>query len=508
MNVIDSVMNLFRRGGAKMGVVGTLNKITDHPRIGVSEREYDRIRDDLRFFKGDFPMVKYKNTYGLEQTRDYISLNMAQVLVRRMSSILVNEQMTFVIGKDGSPADVYAHRVLDNNGFIKNFERYLESALALGGLAMRPYYDAGSNTIKIAWIQAPVFYPLQSNGNDVSEAAIATKTTTTERQKTIYWTLLEFHSWNGDEYVIDNELYRSEDATQVGVPQSLTALDIYADLEPHATVDNLTRPLFVYMKPFGFNNKDIMSPLGLSIYDNARNTLQQINDTYDQFNWEIKMGQRRVMVPESLTTVHDERGTGYMRQFFDTDQSVFVGMAGGIDENGGIKDLTTDIRTEQYVSAMNQFIKTLEMQVGLSTGTFSFDAQGLKTATEVVSENSMTYQTRNSHLNNVERAIQELIISVLELGKSYDLYNGDIPTLNDVQLNFDDGVFLDKTAQLDYYAKAVAAGLYSKKRTIETVFDVTDEDAEKILAEIQSESQGPLSPQDNLMYGQATGDDD
>ena len=220
------------------------------------------------------------------------------------------------------------------------------------------------------------------------------------------------------------------------------------------------------------------------------------------------MGQRRVMVPESLTTVHDERGTGYMRQFFDTDQSVFVGMAGGIDENGGIKDLTTDIRTEQYVSAMNQFIKTLEMQVGLSTGTFSFDAQGLKTATEVVSENSMTYQTRNSHLNNVERAIQELIISVLELGKSYDLYNGDIPTLNDVQLNFDDGVFLDKTAQLDYYAKAVAAGLYSKKRTIETVFDVTDEDAEKILAEIQSESQGPLSPQDNLMYGQATGDDD
>lgn len=488
--------------------VGTLNRITDHPRIGVSEREYDRIKDDLKFFKGDFPKVHYKNTYGTDEQRDYISLNMAQVLVRRMASILVNEQMTFVIGKNGSSADVYAHEVLENNDFIKNFERYLESALALGGLAMRPYFDAGSNKIKIAWIQAPVFFPLQSNGNDVSEAAIATKTTTTEGQKTIYWTLLEFHSWDGNEYVIDNELYRSEDKDKVGVSQSLTALDIYADLESHVTISGLTRPLFVYLKPFGFNNKDIMSPLGLSIYDNARNTLRQINDTYDQFNWEIRMGQRRVMVPESLTTVRDERGSGYLRQSFDTNQNVFIGMAGDINDTGGIKDLTTDIRTEKYVAAMNQFIKTLEMQVGLSTGTFSFDAQGLKTATEVVSENSMTYQTRNSHLNNVERAIQELIISILELSQSYGLYAGEIPTLADMQLNFDDGVFLDKSAQLTYYTQALTAQVYSRKRTIMKIFDATEEEAEQIISEIQDESQGPLTEQDNLMYGSPNGDDE
>ncbi|MCM6795671.1 phage portal protein, partial [Weissella paramesenteroides] len=339
--------------------------------------------------------------------RPYTSLNMAQVLVRRMASLLVNEQMTFTIA-DNKSADEYVHDVFSKNDFVKNFERYLESGLALGGLAMRPYIDG--NEIKIAYVQAPVFFPLQSNANDISEAAIATKTTTVEGNNTVYWTLLEFHSWNGNKYVIDNELYRSMDANAVGVRQTLSANEIYANLADHSELDNFTRPLFVYLKPFGFNNRDITSPLGLSIFDNARSTLRQINDAYDQFHWEVKMGQRRVMVPENLTQMTNERGE--FVQLFDTDQNVYVGLNSDMDDIK-ITDLSTDIRADQFIQSINQFIKTLEMQTGLSAGTFSFDAaNGLKTATEVVSENSMTYQTRNSHLNNVERALQELVVTV------------------------------------------------------------------------------------------------
>ncbi|KAA8433633.1 phage portal protein [Weissella paramesenteroides] len=258
MKLIDRFKNFLKRGGAKMGVSTTLNKITDHPRIGVSDSEYQRINEDLQFFQGTFPNVKFTNTYGEHKTRPYTSLNMAEVICCRMASLLVNEQMTFSIANN-TLADKYVHEVFDSNDFIKNFERYLESGLAQGGLAMRSYVD-GDN-IKIAYVQAPVFYPLQSNANDISEAAIATKTTTTEGQRTIYWTLLEFHTWDGDKYVIDNELYRSEDVGTGGVRQSLNANEIYADLTEHIT-----------------------SPLGLSIFDNARPTLAQINDAYDQYH--------------------------------------------------------------------------------------------------------------------------------------------------------------------------------------------------------------------------------
>lgn len=502
MKLVDSVLNFFRRGGAKMGVTNTLTNITDHPRIGVPEAEYDRIRENLKYFESKFKDVTYRNTYGEIRHRPYTSLNMAQVLVRRMASLLVNEQMTFTIA-DNKSADDYVHDVFSKNDFIKNFERYLESGLALGGLAMRPYVDG--DEIKIAYVQAPVFFPLQSNANDISEAAIATKTTTVEGKNTVYWTLLEFHSWDGNKYVIDNELYRSMDENTVGVRQTLSANEIYANLADHSELDNFTRPLFVYLKPFGFNNRDITSPLGLSIFDNARSTLRQINDAYDQFHWEVKMGQRRVMVPENLTQMTNERGE--FVQFFDTDQNVYVGLNGDMDDSK-ITDLSTDIRADQFIQSINQFIKTLEMQTGLSAGTFSFDAaNGLKTATEVVSENSMTYQTRNSHLNNVERALQELVVTVLELATAEGFYHGVIPTIGDVQFNFDDGVFTDKSVQLAYYTQATAAGLISKKRAIMKVLDVPEDEAMEILQEIADESEPVPSALDQSMYDNTAGDE-
>ena len=37
------------------------------------------------------------------------------------------------------------------------------------------------------------------------------------------------------------------------------------------------------------------------------------------------------------------------------------------------QDITQNIRAEQYITSINKFLSTLEMQVGLSTGTFYFD---------------------------------------------------------------------------------------------------------------------------------------
>ncbi len=63
--------------------------------------------------------------------------------------------------------------------------------------------------IKILWIRADQFYPLRSNTNEVSECAIATKSIQTEGDTNYYYTLLEFHEWQDEKYVISNELYKN-----------------------------------------------------------------------------------------------------------------------------------------------------------------------------------------------------------------------------------------------------------------------------------------------------------
>lgn len=479
-------MNLFRKGGAKVGMVQSLTRIIDHPKITMNEEEYERIRIDRRYFSGEFPKVKYRNSDGRIQKREYVSLNMLQVSAKRMASIVFNEQCKINVN-DETTAE-FVRTTLANNDFMKNFESYLESMFAMGGLAIRPYYDDISKQIKLSWAQAPTIYPLQSNSNNISNFAIASKSRRTEGDKTAYYTLLEFHEWNEKEYVVTNELYRSEELNTVGVKVPLKML--YTNMSDSATFfqQEFSRPQVVYLKPAGFNNKDITSPLGLGLGSNARSTLKQINDANDQFYWEIKMGQRRVAVSSSLTKAMPDPTTGLVKPFFDSDQNVFLKFTDTFGDGLGVQDLTTPIRADDYIKSINNLIKKYEMQTGFSAGTFSFsEAQGIKTATEIVSENSMTYQTRNSQTAQIERAIQELVISICELAKLNGIFNGNIPDIKDIAVDFDDGIFTDKSALLTYWATRIAAGLGTKVQALMALDGLTEEEAAKLADEINGE---------------------
>ena len=301
-------------------------------------------------------------------------------------------------------------------------------------------------------------------------------------------------------YRITNELYKSNTDSALG--QRVNLQELYPDLEPVTVLKDLSRPLFTYLKTPGMNNKDINSPLGLSIFDNAKTTIDFINRTYDEFMWEIRMGQRRVIVPEQLTQlkIQNDRGDIKFKRRFDVEQNVYMQIATGNMDSGNIIDITTPIRSSDYISAISEGLKLFEMQIGVSSGMFTFDGQGVKTATEIVSENSDTYQMRNSIVALVEQSIKELCISMCELGKAVSLYKGNIPKLDDISVNLDDGVFTDRHAELDYWMKMVAAGFATQKRGIAKTLNITEDEAAKELAEIN----GELPPENDAelaLYG-------
>lgn len=459
-----------------------LANITDHPKIAVSGTEYDRIRENLKYFAGRYPQIEYKDSNGTKQKRDYNHLPVGRTAAKKIASLVFNEQAEIKL--DDKNADKFIQDQLQNDRFIKNFERYLESCLALGGLAMRPYVDNGK--VRVSFVQAPVFLPLQSNTQDVSSAAIVTKTTKSEGQKTKYYTLIEFHEWkNSEEYTITNELYKSDNQDTVGARVPLSTL--YEDLEETVNVNGLSRPLFTYLKTPGMNNKDINSPLGLSIFDNAKTTIDFLNETYDQFMWEVKMGQRRVAVPtQMIKPEYNQQGEKVIvKRQFEAGQNVYEQFDNGdMDKGIGITDLTTPIRSDDYIKAINEGLALFEMQIGVSAGMFSFDGKSMKTATEIVSENSDTYQMRNSIVSLVEQALKELIISMIELAIAYGLYKGSVPTMDKISINLDDGVFTDRNAELDYWIKVVTAGFGTHAMAIEKVLNVTPEQAMKIESEV------------------------
>lgn len=500
MNIVQTIKNFFTRSKYVM-TQQSLNSITDHPRIAVSNAEYKRINENVKYFAGNFPEIKYRDSSGELVKRDFNHLPIGRTASKKIASLVFNEQAEIVI--DDERANEFIQKQLQNDRFIKNFERYLESCLALGGLAMRPYVDG--DKIRVAFIQAPVFLPLQSNTQDISSAAIITKTIKSEGNKQIYYTLIELHDWSNDKYIITNELYKSMLQERVGdrVPLS----EIYEDLEEQSELDGLSRPIFTYLKPPGINNKDINSPLGLSIFDNAKTTIDFLNTTYDEFMWEVRMGQRRVGIPDTMIkkTIQTEDGDIKFVSRFETGQNVYQML--GKDENGvGIVDLTTSIRSDDYIKAINEGLALFEMQIGVSAGMFTFDGKSMKTATEIVSENSDTYQMRNSIVSLVEQSLKELIISMLELGKAYQLYKGNIPDMNAISINLDDGVFTDRNAELDYWMKMVTAGFAPRVTAIEKTMNVTEDKAQEIFLSIANEiveaSNNQRSEEDKAIYGE------
>lgn len=495
MNLMQKIKDFFNRGRYNMETAN-LNSILDHPKVAVTKSEFNRIQHNLSYYQSKFDDVEYTNTDGDRKYRKLNHLPIARTASKKIASLVYNEQAE--ITADDDTLNDFLNDMLGNDRFNKNFERYLESCLALGGLAMRPYVDG--DKIRVAFIQAPVFLPLQSNTQDVSSAAILTKTIKSEGKNNVYYTLVEFHEWvtkDGDTYGstkdkslyrITNELYKSKTDSTLGERVNLS--ELYPDLEPVTVLKDLSRPLFTYLKTPGMNNKDINSPLGLSIFDNAKTTIDFINRTYDEFMWEVKMGQRRVLVPEQMTQlkVQDEQGDITFKRRFDVEQNVYMQIAAGNMDSGNIADLTTPIRSSDYISAIAEGLKLFEMQIGVSNGMFTFDGQGVKTATEIVSENSDTYQMRNSIVALVEQSIRELCVSMCELGKAVGLYKGTIPELDDISVNLDDGVFTDRHAELDYWAKMVAAGLAPKTMAIEKTLNVTEEQAKEIYQSINDET--------------------
>lgn len=494
MGLIQKVKDFFNRGRYNMQT-SNLNSILDHPKIAVSQEEYSRIQHNLTYYQSKFDDVEYINSEGDVKRRKFNHLPIARTASKKIASLVYNEQAE--ITSDNKSVDEFISYTLDNDRFNKNFERYLESGLALGGLAMRPYVDG--DRIRVAFVQAPVFLPLQSNTQDVSNAAILTKAIKSEGRKNVYYTLVEFHEWvtaDGNEqgstkdksyYRITNELYKSDISDALG--QRVNLSELYPDLEQVTMFKDLSRPLFTYLKTPGMNNKDINSPLGLSIFDNAKTTIDFINRTYDEFMWEVKMGQRRVIIPEQLTklTAQREDGSITFKRRFETDQNIYTQLGGGDMDANSIKDITTPIRSNDYITAISEGLKLFEMQIGVSAGMFSFDGKSMKTATEVVSENSDTYQMRNSIAALVEQSIKELCVSICELGKATGLYKGDIPELKDISVNLDDGVFTDRNAELTYWMQMVTAGFAPQRLGIQKTLNITEEEAKQYLAEINGE---------------------
>lgn len=513
MSFMRKLKRLIHKGGVKLGLVQqkSLSSITGDPRIKVPAEEYDRIRKAKRYYQDNLPEVEYWTTKG-KQKRPLNSLNVLKSASQALASLMFNERCSIKVN-DSKLQNLLDDIFKDNNYYLDQ-ETHLETWIALGSGAIRPYVE--NDKIKLSWANATEIYPLKANTTKVDQIAISRRLQKVENNNAVYYTLLEFHQWGDwttDEqgrkyrpYIITNELYRSGDPNTIGEQVPLDYVDEYAGLSSTTTINYLEKPLFAFYRNAGANNKNLVSPLGIGLCDNWFKTVDDINMVHDGFEWEVKTGYRRVSIPRSWVR-RQQNMNGHQipedqQYFWDPDDAVFVPV-NSKDDTSSFKDLSINIRNEQYEGAMDFFLRELENDLRLSPGTFTVTPSGVQTATEVVTNNSKTYQTRSSYLTMLEKTIDQLVYAIAELLQNGDLWsdgkarwNGDLDNLV-ITPDFNDGVFVDQEAQRSADLQAVQASVMPKIQFIMRNYDLSEEEARKWLQQIQDE-QSPTPPDQEM----------
>lgn len=462
--------------------------------------------------------------------RNLAYLNLSKAVCAELAGMVWTDQCDVSVSTEGfeesadDPLDQFVRDVLRRNNFDRKMSEAVEQAAALGGEAIKVWYEvkrdkAGneipdSGHIRIGFAMADQFVPTQWDSAKVDGGIFVTR----QARGGWYYTLLEWHEWDGTTYVIRNELYRSEikkdeqgnDQDILGFRYPLAALYPYMDEE---VIVDTEKSLFCYFRPPEANNLDDNSPLGISIYANAMETLHAIDICFDSFVREFRLGKKRIIVPARMIRQVPDPITGQMLRYFDATDETYEALSTDDPDTLRIQDNSVELRVEEHVAAMNAFLNIFCLQVGLSAGTFSFDTSGgLKTATEVVSENSKTYKTVKNFQSQITPAIEQLVEAIIEVASLYDVtYNGQsIRALKDrgyeVKVSLDDGITQDRQTNINEGITLVGAGLMSKFKFLTDPKygqNLTEEDALAELERIGQESTVTMPTLDVMDYNDA-----
>ena len=398
-------------------------------------------------------------------------LNAAKVLADELTALVFSEQVDIFV--DDEKIMEYVTQQLENNGFWKNIIELLPKAFALGGCAFKVFVK--NKKVGIEYIHADRFMPIEWNGKTVTSAVIEGKFTRSGH----FYTLFEYHKGGKVEY----RLFCSDNSESIGKKVSIS--EVLSEF-PETVDYGADIPMFVYFKPAVSNNVEYDTPLGMSVFANATDTLKAIDVTFDSLSREVVLGKKRIIVPsQTLTQYYDQKSKSWV-QAYDTDDEAYVAFNSDDAETLKITDNTTDLRIQEHIDAINAQLNILCFQTGLSAGSLSFDTvNGLKTATEVVSQESKTQRTVRNNKNLITETLEELVQAIIVVGRFLEeLPSGDMP---DITIGWNDNVIIDDNTMIENTIKLYNAGLLDLKTAVMRANKCDEETAGKLAERIKAE---------------------
>lgn len=401
----------------------------------VQDGYYSRIELWQKWYMGKVPAVhnyvQYNGKKKLRRTRK--TLGLAKTVSEDWANLLLNEKVQIGIKEKGKKEKIDA--VLAANQFEQRGNQLVEQTFALGTGALVEYLDG--DEIKIDYIRAGMIYPLSWDNGRVKECAFGSERVR-GKKKQIY---LNIHRLENGKYVIENHLFDHNGG-------AMTETELPEGVLPEVHTNSVV-PRFQILTPNIANNLEPDSPLGISVYANALDQLESADLVYDSYCNEFRLGKKRITVPISMARIVMEE-EGVSTPVFDDNDTEFYALPQDDKSENKIQEHNMEIRADAHEAGLQTMLNLVSWKTGSGGKRYVFRDGQLKTATEVISEDSDLYRNLKKHekmLNTVLEALVNSIAELLGLGKVT------------ASVTFDDSVIEDSNTEKMTFMQEIRDGL-------------------------------------------------
>ena len=433
----------------------------------------------LQWYKGYVPSFhKYKmKVNGINKSFERKTLNLAKKFCEDMAKLLWTEKTKISLDSEEKTQALWDILDSKENSFTINFASFLEKTCAIGTGVTTQYQDEKGN-ILIDYIDGNMVIPFKFTNSYIS--GLVTVNRIHEEKK--YYTQITIHEIDDAKYTRINKLYESENENDIGKEISLETK--FPNVKEKEVIET-TKARFQVLKLNMVNNIDLDTPMGISLYANALDTFKSADTKFDGFFNEYVLGRKRILVDKTAmkaTTNVNEKGEVEHVQYFDENDIAYVAIAGM--EEQPVKEIDFTLRTEAFIKGINTDIDYASSNMGLGANWLKFEGSGVKTATEVISENSEAFRTKKHHEITVTNMLYDLVASICEMA--------GIET-SEIKIETDDSIIEDKETERVKAQSETLQGLRSKMSYLTEIRGLTEEEALKEMAQMEAEKKASMA---------------
>ncbi len=410
--------------------------IPQHVRDYVAKAGYEAAGDAMTGYinqwygwmraDGDFYDYDDKDANGRRYKVHRRSMHPANRVAEEWASLLLNDNTVPNCGEQACTD--WLCRYLERENFYALGQGNVQRAFAMGTAAWAVWIDTANRDMRLRRYDARMVLPLSWDDDGVTECAFCTKASKGGKRLD----QVQMHVIDGGEYHIKTAFFDS-DGNEVEVD------GVIPDLPTKCAT-----PTFAIVRPAIENTCVDMSPYGQSVFANAIDAIQAVDLAFDAIFNEIGLGKLRIFLSDMMfDTTKDDTGEQQAVPFGKDDAVVFRKVSSADDM---IKEFAPDLRTEAQVRALRTALQVLGDLVGFGIGYFDIDESGgIKTATEVSSENSALMRNIRKHENLLEGALAQLFHAALHCAREF--LGEELPDEGEITINFDDSIITDTAAE-------------------------------------------------------------